>query len=97
MLTGVGYAPEKTGVIVYENGAIRYYEHDKVSKGCHGTGDIYASAFTGALLNDKDIFKAAKIAADYTVKCIINTQGDADHWYGAKFETALRDLMDMLA
>ena len=97
VLTGVGYAPEKTGVIVYENGAIRYYEHDKVSKGCHGTGDIYASAFTGALMNDKEIFDAAKIAADYTVKCIINTQGDADHWYGAKFETALRDLIDMLA
>ena len=97
VLTGVGYAPEKTGVIVYENGLIRYYEHNKVSKGCHGTGDIYASAFTGALMNGKDIFDAAKIAADYTVKCIINTQGDADHWYGAKFETALRDLMDMLA
>ena len=97
VLTGVGYVPDKTGVIVYEKGAIRYYEHDKVSKGCHGTGDIYASAFTGALMNDKEIFDAAKIAADYTVKCIINTQGDADHWYGAKFETALRDLMYMLA
>jgi len=96
VLTGVSYAPDKTGVIVYESGKIRYYEHDKVSKGCHGTGDIYASAFTGALLNDKDIFEAAKIAADYTVKCIINTQGDADHWYGAKFETALGDLMGML-
>ena len=96
VLTGVGYVPEKTGVIVYENGAIRYYEHDKISAGCHGTGDIYASAFTGALLNDKDVFEAARIAADYTVKCIINTQGDTDHWYGAKFETALRDLMDML-
>ncbi len=97
VLTGVGYVPEKTGVVVYKDGNISYYEHDKVSKGCHGTGDIYASAFTGALMNDKDIFEAAKIAADYTVKCIINTQGDADHWYGAKFETALRDLMDMLA
>ncbi len=97
VLTGVGYAPEKTGVIVYENGNIRYYEHDKVSGGCHGTGDIYASAFTGALMRGKDILEAAKIAADYTVKCIINTQGDEDHWYGAKFETALGDLMDMLA
>jgi len=47
-------------------------------------------------MNDKDIFDAAKIAADYTVKCIINTKDDPDHWYGAKFETALRDLMDML-
>ncbi len=97
VLTGVSYAPEKTGVIVYENGNIRYYEHDKVSKGCHGTGDVYASAFTGALMNDKEIFEAAKIAADYTVKCIINTQDDETHWYGAKFETALGDLMAMLS
>lgn len=96
VLTGVGYDPLKTGVVVYENGEMHYYEHDKISKGCHGTGDIYASAFTGALMNDKSIFEAAKIAADYTVKCISNTQGDADHWYGAKFETALRDLIDML-
>lgn len=96
VLTGVGYTPEKTGVVVYDKGELRYYEHDKISKGCHGTGDIYASAFTGALMNDKDIYEAAKIAADYTVKCIINTQGDASHWYGAKFETALRDLMNML-
>ena len=81
---------------VYDKGEILYYQHDKISKGCHGTGDIYASAFTGALMNDKDIYEAAKIAADYTVKCIINTQGDASHWYGAKFETALRDLMNML-
>ena len=47
-------------------------------------------------MNGKDLLTSARIAADYTVKCIINTQSDADHWYGAKFETALRDLMDML-
>ena len=96
VLTGVGYTPDKTGIVVYESGKKRYYEHDKISKGCHGTGDIYASAFTGALVNGKEIFDAAKIAADYTVKCIVNTQGDADHWYGAKFETALGDLIDSL-
>ena len=97
VLTGVGYTPEKIGVVIYENGAVSYYEHNRVSKGCHGTGDIYASAFTGAYMNGKSLFDSAKIAADYTVKCIENTQGDADHWYGVKFETALRDLMDMLA
>ena len=96
VLTGVSYTEGKTGVLVCENGNFAYYEHDKVAKGCHGTGDVYASAFTGALMNDKSLLEAAKIAADYTVKCIINTQGDSEHWYGAKFETALRDLMDML-
>lgn len=97
VLTGVSYNPGKTGVLVYENGKTEYYEHDKISKGSHGTGDIYASAFVGALMNDKTVYEAAKIAADYTVKCIINTQGDKDHWYGAKFEPVLRDLIDMLA
>ena len=97
VLTGVSYEVGTTGVVVYENGKMEYYKHDKIAKGSHGTGDIYASAFVGALMNDKSVYEAAKIAADYTVKCIINTQGDADHWYGAKFETALGDLIKMLA
>lgn len=97
VLTGVSYTEGKTGVAVYQNGDVSYYEHDKIAKGCHGTGDIYASAFTGALMNNKTVYEAAKIAADYTVKCIINTQGDSEHWYGAKFETALGDLIKMLA
>lgn len=96
VLTGVSYEAGKTGVVIYENGKMDYYRHDKISKGCHGTGDIYASAFVGALMNDKSVYEAAKIAADYTVKCICNTQGDAEHWYGAKFETALGDLINMV-
>ncbi|MBO5048668.1 MAG: pyridoxamine kinase [Clostridia bacterium] len=96
VLTGVGYTPEKTGVVVYESGKISYYEHRRIAKGCHGTGDVYASAFTGALVRGRSIFDAAKIAADYTVRCIENTQDDPEHWYGVKFETALPELIGML-
>lgn len=96
VLTGVSYSPEKTGVVVYEDGNISYYEHRRIAKGCHGTGDVYASAFTGALMNGKSIFEAAKIAADYTVLCIEKTQGDPAHWYGVKFELALPELIHML-
>lgn len=96
VLTGVSYKADTTGVVVYENGNIQYYEHQKIDQGCHGTGDVYASAFVGALMNDKTTFEAAKIAADYTVKCILNTQGDADHWYGVKFEPVLGDLIKAL-
>lgn len=96
VLTGVGYASDKTGVVVYQNGKLDYYEHKRIAKGCHGTGDVYASAFTGALFQGKGIFEAAKIAADYTVQCIENTQGDPTHWYGVKFETALPKLIGML-
>ena len=47
-------------------------------------------------MRGKSIFEAAKIAADYTVKCIVKTQGDPEHWYGVKFELALPELMEML-
>ena len=96
VITGVSFAEDKTGVIVCENGKTDYYEHRKISKGCHGTGDVYASAFCGALMQDKSVFEAAKIAADYTVLCIEKTQNDPSHWYGVKFETALPELMEML-
>ena len=96
VLTGVGYKEGKTGVVVYENGEVKYYEHRRISKGCHGTGDVYASAFTGAFMNGKSIFDAARIAADYTVACIEKTQDDPDHWYGVKFELALGKLIEML-
>lgn len=96
VLTGVSYKPETTGVIVYENNIIQYYEHKKMEKGCHGTGDVYASTFVGAFMRGHSTFESAKIAADYTVKCIENTQDDPTHWYGVKFETAIPNLIEML-
>lgn len=96
VLTGVSFRPETTGVLVFENGERKYYEHKRLPKGCHGTGDVYASAFVGALLNGKSAYEAAALAADYTVRCIELTQGDASHWYGVKFELALPDYIEML-
>ena len=89
VLTGIGYTPDTTGVVVYENGKKQYYKHKKFEKGCHGTGDVYSSAFVGAYTRGKSLFESAKIAADYTLKCIENTYGVKDHWYGVKFETAI--------
>ncbi len=96
VLTGVGYREGKTGVAVMERGEYSYYEHEKIAQGCHGTGDVYASAFVGALMNDMEVMAAAITAADYVVKCIKNTIDDKDHWYGVKFETALAELAEQL-
>lgn len=96
VLTGVGYFPDKTGVCVYENNKLSYYEHNRNERSSHGTGDIYASAFVGSLMNGKTLFNSAKIAADYTLKCIENTVNDDSHWYGVKFETALCYLIEKL-
>lgn len=96
ILTGVSYAPGRTGVVVYEQGVYAYYEHDLLPNSCHGTGDIYASAFVGALMQGKGAFDAARIAADYTVECIEATAQVEKHWYGAAFEPVLGKLIDML-
>lgn len=96
ILTGVSYCDDKTGVVVYKNGEKSYYTHKKIKGGCHGTGDIFASAFSGALMNGKTEYDAAKIAADYTVACIEETITDESHWYGAKFEPVLGKLIDSL-
>ena len=92
VLTGVGYKPDRTGVAVYENGEYSYYEHHKIPRGSHGTGDVYASAFVGALAAGRSAYEAAGIAADFTVRCIENTLDDPAHTYGVKFEPLLGDL-----
>ena len=96
IFTGISYAPGKTGVVVFENGNYSYYEHDKLPNSCHGTGDIYASAFVGAYVRGKTAFEAAKIAADYAVECIRYTGTLDNHWYGAAFEPVLGKLIEAL-
>lgn len=96
VLKGIGYEEGKTGVVVMRNGKKSYYEHVKLENSCHGTGDIYSSAFVGALMNEKAPFDAAKIAADFTVRCIENTQKDPKHWYGARFESVLPELIEKM-
>lgn len=96
IFTGISYEEGKTGVVVYEDGKYSYYEHEKRPNSCHGTGDIYASAFVGAYVRGKSAYDAAKIAADYTVECIKATAEEDNHWYGAKFEPVLMKLIQAI-
>jgi len=96
VLTGVGYEPEQTGIAVWEGETMCHYPHSKVGRSYHGTGDIFASCFTGVLMQEKSVMEAIKVAADFTRQCIINTYENPAHWYGVKFETALPELIRKL-
>lgn len=96
ILTGVSYNDATTGVVVFENGKYHYYEHEKIARGCHGTGDIYASAFVGALMRGKSAYDAATISANFTLDCIKETLDEPEHWYGVKFEPVLGNLINYL-
>lgn len=96
VLTGVSYDAHSTGVLVSEQGKQTYYRHELLDRGCHGTGDVYASSFVGAYMHRKTVPEAARIAADYTLSCIKNTLDDPEHWYGVKFEPVLGELIEAL-
>lgn len=97
VLTGVSFHPETTGVMIYESGLTSYYEHIRLENSCHGTGDVYSSAFVGALMHGKGAVQAAVIAADFTVDCIMGTAPDhEEHWYGVKFEPQIPELLKAL-
>lgn len=99
VLTGVGFEEGKTGVMGYDSlkDEFWYYEHKKLPRCYHGTGDIFASTFTGALMNGLDWKGAAAIAAEYTAECIWLTmkEGKKD-WYGVNFEEAIPFLLAKL-
>lgn len=96
VLTGVSYQPDTLGVLVCEEDTVTYCPHRRIDRMFHGTGDVYASAFTGALLHGRTLVDAAKIAADYTLACIENTVDAPEHWYGVRFEPVLPRLIELL-
>ena len=87
MLKGVGYSKNTTGVTVYDGKDKFYYTHTRLERNCHGTGDVFASAFTGLLMRGKTVCEAVAVAADFVVDCIRKT--DEKHWYGVSFEPNL--------
>lgn len=93
VLTGIGFTPGTTGVLLRGAAGEAHYEHALLANGCHGTGDIYAAAFVGALLRGKDAAEAMRIAADYVLACIGCTAKLPGHWYGAAFEPVLPALI----
>lgn len=93
ILTGVGWQEGQTGAAVWERGEVEYYFHPKIGKNCHGTGDMFAACFTGALLQGKSRLEAVQIAADFICMAIEKTVKNPVHWYGVKFEEALPELI----
>lgn len=96
ILTGVSFEPSKLGVAVSDGKKIDYYFNDRLPALMHGTGDVYASAFAGALLRGKPALEAAAIAADFVVESMKKTLGDDSHFYGVKFEKAIPFLVNRL-
>lgn len=97
VLTGVSFEAGKLGVMSYDSGKDEYFSYfrEHLPASYHGTGDIFASAFTGACTLGKSVSEALKVAVDYTVNCIAKTLEDPDRrTYGVNFEAAIPELIN---
>lgn len=97
VLTGVSFEAGKLGVAVYDGSFADYYFAERLPVQMHGTGDVFASSFAGALCNGRSLFDSARLAADFVVESIKATLGDKEHWYGVKFEKAIPYLVKELS
>ena len=91
VLTGVTFEEGKLGAACMSGDRIpHYYIIDKLPGAYHGTGDVFASAFCGALLNGKTIYESMSIGANYVCDCIKRTQSmDNPITYGVDFERGI--------
>ena len=99
VITGVTLPKGELGFIGYDssNKDFFMYGTKEVPIKSHGTGDVFASTFTGALMNDYSVFDALKIAADFTYLCIEDTYKDPNAVdYAVNFETQIPNLLKLL-
>ena len=89
VITGISFEKDKLGVMSYDSESGEYFSYfrERIPESFHGTGDVFASTFLGALMRERSIGDSLKIATDFTVECIKATLGNPqERKYGVNFE-----------
>ncbi len=75
VLTGVSLQPGKTGAACFdrETGQVALIQTDFAGRAFHGTGDLFASVLTGALVRGETLCQAAERAAEFVRLCALHT------------------------
>lgn len=92
VLTGVAFDESQTGCACYDSatGEAGYAFAGRIPGSYHGTGDIFASALLGALMNSLSLPEAAQIAVNFTAGCIRRTyEAKTDVRFGVNFEAGI--------
>lgn len=99
VLTGVAFNDDELGCAVYcrDTDEVFYSFSEKYPGIYYGTGDLFASALTGAYLNGKTIFESAEIALEFTNSAINRTyEAGTDTRFGVNFEQGIADYIRRL-
>lgn len=97
VLTGVSFEEKKIGAAIYDGNTTEYVFTEKLDAIYHGTGDVFSSALTAALMNGRSLKAAAQVAANFTYDCIKYTMKEnAEVRYGVNFESQIPNLIKYL-
>lgn len=97
VLTGVRLDSCTQGAAAYdsEKDEFIFAFSENIDRTVHGTGDIFASVFTGAVTLGKSLRQALEISVSFTFDCIRETLPFMDEmWYGTCFEPCLGKLIE---
>ena len=97
---GLSGTEGKIGIASYDAAteSVGWYFHKKMPVNFHGTGDIFASVLTGALMRGLPLEKAYALAGDFVAESIAETLKNENHnWYGVDFEAVFPYLLKRLA
>ncbi len=97
MITGVEDGENISVWYTGKNGETKVYTHENVVGSFHGAGDVFASAFVGALARGKSEESAIVLASDFVTASIRRTAVEVpDKKYGLNFEAELYPLLQKL-
>lgn len=98
VLTGVYFNDQEYGAAAYDNGNIHCAFGRRVPGNYHGTGDLFASVLTAALVKGNGLDRAVDCAVEFTAKSIERTYlAGTDVRYGVNFEEGLAGLQSLCA
>ena len=93
VLTGASTAPELTGAMCFDarTGQTEAVQTQRVPQEFHGTGDVFASVLTGALVQGASLPDAVRQAVDFVRACAERTaRAGIPMREGVEFEPLLR-------
>lgn len=92
VLTGVAFDEKQVGCASFDSGTgeIGYSLSGRIPGAYHGTGDVFASALLGALMNGLSLQEASRVAVDFTAGSIRRTfEAGTDVRFGVNFEAGI--------
>lgn len=102
VITGIQYDDTNHGAVAYDSKSDHFYQtfRNHVPEPMHGTGDIFASVLSGALIRGASLEQALSIAVNFTADTIEATLPDLRTmprekapWYGVYFESCIGKLV----